>query len=94
MKQRLKEALGRAGIRVERMEPEERRLRKVYDANHAPTSEESSHLRSANPRLPELEATYALDQSPMSAKSLWSAEMVADDVDLHFFRGDNLYVWQ
>ena len=65
-----------------------------YDPNHAPTGEMAAQLSGSNPRLRELAAAYALDQSPMSAKSLWSDELVADDVHLHYFRGDNLYVWQ
>lgn len=94
MKERVKRALTRSGLRVERMSAEERRLRRGYDPLHAPAATERAQLSATNPRLRELEATYAADESPMGARGLWTQSAVADDVRLEFFRGDNLYLWQ
>jgi hypothetical protein len=90
----MKDLLATVGVRVERMSPEERRLRRGFDPLHAPPDSEWPYLTAENPRLLELEAAYALDSSPMGAKSLWTSAVVADDVDLRYFRGDNLFLWQ
>jgi SAM-dependent methyltransferase len=45
-----------------------------------------------HPRLRGLREAYALAALPVTARSVWDGAAVAD-VDLRYFRGDNLYVW-
>jgi putative sugar O-methyltransferase len=51
-------------------------------------------LRSDNPRLTTLRDTYAELNLPVTDSFLWKRERVENLVDLRWFRGDNMYVWQ
>ena len=73
---------------------EERRyLTNHYDDRTPLPPGAAAFLSSENPRLRELRRHYAsLDFSALR-HNLWSAATVAENVDLRYFRGDNLYVW-
>jgi hypothetical protein len=54
----------------------------------------AGYLRRDNPRLLELRARYQAVNLPMLAHSKWNSELVATDIELPYFRGDNAYVFQ
>jgi FkbM family methyltransferase len=51
-------------------------------------------LRSDSPRLAELRRTYAALDWPVCEHSRWQEDRVEQWVNLQYFRGDNIYVWQ
>jgi putative sugar O-methyltransferase len=53
----------------------------------------ANYLSADNPRLLELQRRYASLDLPALSHHLWNADRVAHNVDLRYFRGDNLYVW-
>ena len=98
MRHRLREALAANGVAVRRMSPEDRLLRSGYDPRHGPDATSSAYLQPSNPRLCELEGLYSLvasdPLSPNATESTWRAASASSVDDLHYFRGDNLYLWQ
>jgi hypothetical protein len=74
-------------------EEERRYLLNRYDDRTPLPAEAASHLSEENPRLLELRRRYAREELPASQHYLWRPDTVAENVDLKYFRGDNLYVW-
>jgi hypothetical protein len=54
----------------------------------------AAELRKDNPQLTALRASYAAANLPMGVHSLWSDEGVHSQLEMAYFRGDNVYVWQ
>jgi hypothetical protein len=54
----------------------------------------AAYLDLQNPRLQELRERYRRHSNPAMLHSLWSDEHVESQLDLRYFRGDNVYVWQ
>ena len=54
----------------------------------------AEYLRRDNPRLLELKQRYSALQLPMSVHTYWSDSRLQNDLQLGYFRGDNVYVWQ
>jgi hypothetical protein len=67
-------------------------LRNSHNGWHLP-SDASAYLRPTNPRLRELQASYAQFGGPVIQPRLWTAEFVEPQHLLNF-RGDTGYVWQ
>jgi FkbM family methyltransferase len=72
---------------------ERRYLTNHYDDRVPLPSGAADYLSDGNPRLRELRQRYASLDLPAVQHHLWSAGRIADNVDLRYFRGDNLYVW-
>jgi hypothetical protein len=51
-----------------------------------------TELSSNHPKLAELRRTYA--GHPAARHSVWNADYLREGLDLRYFRGDNVYVWQ
>jgi hypothetical protein len=51
-------------------------------------------LRGDHPRLLDLKRRYRQLTSPLVDHSKWSEEMLSENLDLRFFRGDNAYIYQ
>ncbi len=49
-------------------------------------------LRADHPRLHELRHRYS--GHPAAAHTLWNEDVISDQIQLPYFRGDNAYVWQ
>jgi SAM-dependent methyltransferase len=98
VRQVLKRALTRVGLRVERISDEERLLRRGYDPRHLPPPNDLAYLAPDNPRLIALEDAYRQQQRdparPSHMSSTWAAAQSSTVEDLRYFRGDNLYLWQ
>lgn len=85
----------RMGLRITRMESEEKRfLRASYDASTPLPAGARETLRHDHPRLRELRAAYAALDLPVCRQSLWQGKRLARELTLPWFRGDNAYVWQ
>ena len=91
-----------AGARANGSEPtvafpvtddERRYLTNHYDDRTPLPAGAAEQLSGDNPRLRELRQRYESLDLPAVRHHLWSAGRVADNVDLRYFRGDNLYVW-
>ena len=82
----------RAGIRIERLTPQERADLVTEPA--PPSPELAARLRGDHPRLQELRTAYAAAALPAVASSVWDERHVDADVVLDRFRADNMYVWQ
>jgi hypothetical protein len=54
----------------------------------------ADYLRPDNVRLLDLRARYRNVNLPMIEHSKWNAELVASDIELPYFRGDNAYIFQ
>lgn len=89
-----KDLLARAGLRIQRLSPEERTLRAGFDPRHPPPEQDLDYLVVDNSRLRELEGRYARHVSPVRPQGLWAEAAPSRPEDLRFFRGDNLYLWQ
>lgn len=73
---------------------EERRyLVNHYDDRTPLPDGAAEQLREDNPRLLELRRSYESLDLPAVRHFLWNAATVAGNVDMRYFRGDNLYVW-
>ena len=72
---------------------ERRYLENHYDDRTPLPAGAADYLSDGNPRLRELRDRYASLDLPAVQHHLWSAGRVAENVDLRYFRGDNLYVW-
>jgi FkbM family methyltransferase len=74
-------------------EDERRYLANGYDDRQPLPDRAAAYLTRENPRLAELRRQYASLDFPVLNHHLWNADRVAGNVDLRYFRGDNLYVW-
>jgi hypothetical protein len=54
----------------------------------------AEYLRQDNPRLLDLQSTYAALDWPVTVPSRWDRGMLGTWLHLAWFRGDNPYVWQ
>ncbi len=54
----------------------------------------SAELRRDNPTLKALRESYDAANLPMGVHSLWSQDGVHSQLEMAYFRGDNVYVWQ
>ena len=54
----------------------------------------NKYLREDNPRLLELRHSYELLNHPALERSLWTQKKISTDLNLLYFRSDNMYVWQ
>lgn len=66
----------------------------TYSTETALPDGAAAYLDRDNPRLTELRRRYAALDSPLSAPTLWNDEYRTKSLDLAYFRGDNVYVWQ
>lgn len=95
LKPLLKNTLERAGYRLSRI-PREEQIYKFggYDeASPLPDGAEERLARN-HPRLLELRERYQRFDSPVVKHSMWDDSYRSVDLDLRYFRGDNIYVWQ
>ncbi len=94
-KQRLRRLLRRYGIEVMRVPPTDRRTEGAsFDASLAIPPEIEKRLSSEHPRLRELRASYSQSDLPMAIQTMWGSDYLDKELDLRYFRGDNVYVWQ
>lgn len=54
----------------------------------------AEYLRRDNPRLLELKQRYSALKLPMNVHTYWSDSRLQNALQLGYFRGDNVYVWQ
>lgn len=72
---------------------EQQYLASGYDARTPVPPDAAAYLSGQNPRLLELRRAYAdLDVAALR-HHYWNPDAVASQVDLRYFRGDNLYLW-
>jgi SAM-dependent methyltransferase len=95
----LRRQLARAGYRLVRVRPEDEaelaRLKAAsYDASMPLPPGAEEYLRADHPRLLELRRAYEQCQVPMRAHSLWNPKRMQRQLEMKYFRGDNVYVWQ
>jgi hypothetical protein len=83
--------LGQRGYRMMRIRPEETQ-RGVYAPALPPDTK--NILRADSPRLLELQQRYAKLNSPLAQHTMWVETYRRGDLDLAWFRADNVYVWQ
>lgn len=95
MKRVIHTRLSRMGVRVTRLDTEERRyLGASYDA-HSPLPEGAEeYLRVDNPRLHALRRAYQALDLPVCRHTIWDEDRLHSELQLPWFRGDNPYVWQ
>jgi hypothetical protein len=91
--------LARAGYRLVKVnvetEAELARLKAAsYDASRALPPGADTELRADNPRLRSLRDAYERCDLPMRAHSLWNPARMHRQLEMKYFRGDNVYVWQ
>jgi hypothetical protein len=55
--------------------------------------EAAEYLREGNQRLVDLRRQYDLLEWPVCTHSRWKGEVVSQWLNLQYFRGDNIYVW-
>lgn len=91
----LKKALIRSGYRLSRLSEEDLRYAAGgYDPDSPLPPDAAERLRRDHPRLQELRERYRRFDSPVVRHSMWDESYRRDDLDLRYFRGDNVYVWQ
>ncbi|MGI8557955.1 MAG: hypothetical protein ACR2ND_06570 [Solirubrobacteraceae bacterium] len=80
---------------VVRLTPADRKFLKTLHDDRTPLPEGAQgYLSRSNPRLRELRAAYDDVDLPVCAPSRWHEGAVDLGVDLHFFRGDTMFMWQ
>ncbi len=91
-----RKALAHAGWRLRRIADENERhfLMMGHDPDVPLPSGAAQALRYDNPRLLDLQSRYQAVDSPVCAHTQWRAQLRPESLDLHWFRGDNAYVWQ
>ncbi len=89
--------LARSGYRLTRIRQEdsaEYSSAASYASTVAWPAGAEAELRRDNPKLKTLRESYAAANLPMGVHSLWSDEGVHSQLEMAYFRGDNVYVWQ
>jgi hypothetical protein len=86
--------LGRRGYRLMRLRPEVAGPEAGGPAASSIPPETKRILQADNPRLLELQRRYAALSSPLAAHTMWVETYRRGDLDLAWFRADNVYVWQ
>ena len=91
---RVRRALQRRGIHVERLGDADRRFRTEPADDTGPVPPELvGELRDDHPDLVALRARYAAFGGPVTEHSRWGDEALRRRLDLRWFRGDNGFVW-
>jgi FkbM family methyltransferase len=81
-------------VMSEELTPTEwRMLTDMYDTTTPLPAEADQALRIDNPRLAELREEYKRLDLPVTVPSVWSDELLAGQLDLRYFRGENPFVW-
>ena len=92
---RASRVLARLGWRLQRLDDGSRRyLLSSYDDSVPVPPQAVDALRADHPRLQALREAYAALQLPVTRHSQWSDAQIRRNLDLRYFRGDNVYVWQ
>lgn len=87
--------LARLGYRLKRLSDEEKRyLLTSHDTTLPLPDGARLTLRGDNQLLVNLRRRYQALDLPAARRSLWSDKQLSRDLDLPWFRGDNVYVWQ
>lgn len=91
--------LARAGYRITRIVAKDeaelaRRKAASYDTTRALPQGAAEYLRSDNPKLEALRKDYDALDVPMRVHSLWNPQRMSRQLEMAYFRGDNVYVWQ
>ncbi len=91
--------LARTGYRLTRIRQEDEaelaRLKAAsYDSAQQLPAGALEYLRGDNPKLQGLREAYAATNLPMSSHSLWNPTRMSRQLEMAYFRGDNVYVWQ
>lgn len=72
---------------------DQRYLKNGYDDRTPLPPDATAYLSNDNPRLLELRRDNAALDLPAVSHHMWTADRVAEHVNLRYFRGDNLYLW-
>jgi FkbM family methyltransferase len=81
------------GELFEMSEDERRYINRGYDDRTPLPDGAKAYLTGANPRLRELRAQYERLRIPAVDHHMWSPEEVSENLEMAYFRGDNVYVW-
>jgi len=94
-KRQVKAVAARGGYLVTKMDEEARRYARVShnDAVPLPPGADEA-LRTDNPKLVELQASYDALDVAATAHTQWRQSFLKRNLSLAWFRGDNAYVWQ
>lgn len=94
-RERAVRGLARLGWRVQRLNAESQRyLLSSYDGSKPLPEGASNQLSGDNPELDALHRAYAATGLPVTRHSEWNESQLRKNLDLRYFRGDNVYVWQ
>lgn len=92
---RVTRLLARLGWRVQRLDAHSQRyLLSSYDDSAPMPPQAAELLRADHPRLESLRKAYSALSLPMTRHSHWSDRQIRRNLDMRYFRGDNVYVWQ
>jgi hypothetical protein len=95
LKQGVRQMLRRTGYDIVRMSVHDQR---VFSPGHDDRQQlpegVGQELRPDHPRLAELRSRYARLDLPMASPTMWRPDYLRKELDLRYFRGDNVYVWQ